>query len=106
MKKKALLLMVAILAMVALMAGMAQAQSWVKCNLTEVNANSWMYYVIADEAAGAFTGRVFFIDESSGKGKEMLAAALTGFASTTPVNLYLYSTANLSTAFGVAPATK
>jgi hypothetical protein len=93
MKKQAMVVvLLTVFALVGLSAGIAQAvDGWHTCSITYVGSTGSGYLIKASDTAGTpdFTNIIFVIDPYSGKGKEQYAAALTAFANSSNVQLYL-----------------
>ena len=89
-KKMMVVVLVTVFAMVGLLGGIAQA-AWMTCTISYVGSTGTGYLVEATDTAvpAAFTKALFVIDPYSGKGKEMYAAALTAFANSTNVQLFV-----------------
>ena len=107
--KKRLMVVVMVMGMVALLAGIAQAD-WVTCSISQVGSTGTGYLIKASDtnmvAPGPlFTNVTFVIDPYSGKGKEMLATALTAFANSTYVQIYVVAPyTDYTVAWGVLAA--
>jgi hypothetical protein len=104
MKKRAMIVaMVTVFAMVGLLAGMAQA-AWVTCSLNYVGSTGTGYIIQASDtvAPPAFPANtIFVLDPYSGKARELYAAALTAFANSNNVQLWLEApVADYSVAWG------
>jgi hypothetical protein len=104
MKKKAMVVaMLTVFAMVGLLGGIAQA-AWVTCTLTYVGSTGTGYIIQASDTAStpAFPANtIFVLDPYSGKAKELYAAALTAFANSSYVQIWLEAPiADYSVAWG------
>lgn len=98
--------MITVLGLVALSGGDAQA-AWVTCTVTQVGATGTNYWVTASDASQAqlFNNVTFVLDETNGRGKEMFTSALTAFANSTYLQLWVdppYN--NYTTAWGALAA--
>ena len=94
MKKKTILVaLLCVMGLAALSIGNAEAAPpWYNCTISQAGANWTANYVVtlSDTATPpAFTNRQFIIDIAAGKQKEMYAAALTAFANSTYVLVYI-----------------
>jgi hypothetical protein len=93
---------------VGLSGGVAQA-AWATCTISNVGSTGSNYWVTATDTTvptPLFTNVTFILDETNGRGKEMFATALTAFANSTNIQLWVdppYN--NYTTAWG-ALATK
>ena len=91
MKKKALALMLlAVMGLVGLSGGVAQA-GWETASILQVGSTGTNYWLTASSTTSTppFSNITFIIDESNGRGKEMFATALTAFASSTNVQIWV-----------------
>ncbi len=91
MKTRAMVVaMLTIMGLVALSAGFAQAD-FRTCTISQVGSYASGYVIQVTDTGSPvqFTNRNFIIEESMGKGKEMLAAALTAFANSTNVQIWV-----------------
>ena len=90
MKKKVLALVMLTFMVLVGLSGVAQA-GWVTCTVSQVGSTGSNYWVTVTEAVTnpTFTNATFFIDEGSQRGKEMFATALTAFANSTNVQLWI-----------------
>jgi hypothetical protein len=100
MKKKGLVVALLCVMGIATMAiGNANAAGWYTCSVSGCGA-TWAdaYITVTDTATNpAFPANTtFVIDNSTGKSNQMYAAALTAFANSTNVMLYLLDTAPFS----------
>jgi hypothetical protein len=88
--------------MVGLLGGIAQA-AWVTCTLSYAGSTGSAYIVKATDTAPSplFTDIIFVLDPYGNRGKEMYAAALTAFANSTYVQLYVDAYTDYSVAWGV-----
>lgn len=109
MKKSLLavvMVMAAVMGLVALSGGEAQA-AWVTCTITQVGATGTNYWVTASDSSPAqlFNNVTFVIDETNGRGKEMYLSALTAFANSTYLWLWVDAPyGNYGTAWGAIAA--
>ena len=95
MKKRAMVVaMLTVMGLVALSAGIAQA-GWTACTISEVGAVGYGYVIkitaviVPPATTPVFTNLICLIDTSGGKQKEMYAAALTAFANSSNVLIYV-----------------
>jgi len=90
MKKRALVVVLLMMGLLALLAGIAQAD-WRTCTISQAGSYSSGYVIQATDLGSpvAFTNTTFVIDESGGRGKEMYAAALTAFANSTNLQIWV-----------------
>jgi hypothetical protein len=92
MKKRAMIVaMVTVFAIVGLLGGIAQA-AWTTCTVSYVGSTGTAYLVQASDTTTPtplFTNVIFILDPYGTRGKEMYAAALTAFANSTYVQLYV-----------------
>jgi hypothetical protein len=106
MKKKAMVLvLLCVLGMAVFSvsnATAAAAPPWYNCTLTNVGSVGTFYFVQAADSGGAFGSTYFLIDSASPLGNQYLATALTGFANSTTVGLYLPSTGANSIIEGIS----
>jgi hypothetical protein len=104
MKTKVLMVaLVCVMGLTMLSVGNANAGAWYNCTINaagSVTVPPGSYFVRITEINGAFTDAFMWLDTTMAK--EMLASALTAFANSTNVWVYLESTAAYSTAFGLA----
>ena len=103
MKKKAMLVaLLCVMGLAALSIGNAEA-GWYTCTISQAGSD-WTNLVVTlsdvptPPAAAAFTNRAFVIDATGNgtgisKAKEMYAAALTAFANSTYVYVFINNTA-------------
>jgi len=110
MKKSVMaVVMVTVMAMlVGLSGGVAQA-AWATCTVSQVGSTGSNYWVKASDTTTPtplFTDITFIIDESNGRGKEMFATALTAFANSTNIQIWVDSPYNDYTIIWGALATK
>jgi hypothetical protein len=109
MKKSVLaVVMVAVMGLVALSGGVAQA-AWATCTVTQVGSTGSNYWVTASDTTtptALFTNVTFIIDETNGRGKEMFATALTAFANSTYLQIWVDPPYNNYTTIWGALATK
>ena len=102
MKKKAMIVvLVTVFALVGLLGGVAQA-AWYTCSISYVGSTGTGYLVEATDTAvpPAFTKVLFVLDPYSGNGKELYAAALTAFANSNYVQLFVDTFTPYSIAWG------
>ena len=104
MKKKVLAVMLlTVMGLVGLSGGVAQA-GWQTASITQVGSTGTNYWLTATSTTSTppFTNVTFVIDETNGRGKEMFAAALTAFANSTNVQIWVDAPYdNYTTAWGV-----
>ena len=104
MKKKMLAVMLlTVMGLVGLSGGVAQA-AWATASVSQVGSTGTNYWltVTSTDATPLFTNVTFVIDETNGRGKEMFAAALTAFANSTNVQIWVDAPYNnYNTAWGV-----
>jgi hypothetical protein len=77
--------------MVGLSGGVAQA-AWATCTISNVGSTGSNYWVTATDTTtptALFTNVTFILDESNGRGKEMFATALTAFANSTNIQIWV-----------------
>ena len=86
-KRMMVVVMLTVMVMVALSAGFAQA-AFKTCTVSQVGCNGDMYWLTATETSNAFTNMTFVIDDRT-RGKEMFATALTAFANSTNLLLWV-----------------
>jgi hypothetical protein len=103
MKKRAMVVaVVTAFVMVGLLAGIAQA-AWVTATVSYVGSTGTAYLVKASDTTTPiplFTNVIFILDPYGTRGKEMYAAALTAFANSTNVQLYVDAYTDYSVAWG------
>lgn len=92
MKKSVMaVVMVTVMAMlVGLSGGVAQA-AWATCTISNVGSTGSNYWLTASSSTTTppFTDVTFILDESNGRGKEMFATALTAFANSTNIQIWI-----------------
>jgi hypothetical protein len=91
MKKSMLaVVMVTVMALVGLSGGVAQA-AWQTCTVSQVGSTGSNYWITASctTSTPPFTNVTFIIDESNGRAKEMFATALTAFANSTNIQIWI-----------------
>jgi hypothetical protein len=102
MKKSVIVVvMLTVMALVGL-AVVAQA-AWYTCTIDEVGSTGSAYFVIATDTntnSPYFTKVQFVIDEVNGRGKEMYAAALTAFANSTNLKIFITDNVDYTTIWG------
>ena len=95
--------MLTVMALVGLSGGVAQA-AWATCTISNVGSTGTNYWITVTDTTTPtplFTNVTFIIDESNGRGKEMFATALTAFANSTNIQLWVDSPYNnYNTAWG------
>jgi hypothetical protein len=105
MKKKAILVaLLCVMGLAALSIGNAEASTWYTCTISRAGANWTPSYVVvlSDTAATPkFTDREFIIDPNSTQKKEIYAAALTAWANSSNVLVYLGGTAAGSKVYAI-----
>jgi hypothetical protein len=104
MKAKAILLMVlCVMGLTALTIGNAQA-AWVPCTISKVGSfTNGADFIKVSALDASFTNLTFILDNSNNQARSMLAAALTAFANSTNVEVYVETPSDYGLAFGVAP---
>lgn len=106
MKTKVLVVALAcVMGLTMLTVGSANAGNWFVCTISaagSVTVPSIYYFVKVTEVNGAFTDAFMWLDSAGGAQKEMLASALTAYANSTNVWVYLENTAAYSTIYGLA----
>ena len=104
MKKRVMaVVMLTVMGLVALSAGIAQAD-WQTCTVSQVGSTGSNYWITATETSTTplFSNVTFIIDESNGRGKEMFATALTAFANSSNVQIWVASPyTNYTTVWGL-----
>jgi len=104
MKKKVLAVMLlTVMGLVGLAGGVAQA-GWETASVTQVGSTGTNYWLTASSTTSTppFNNITFIIDESNQRGKEMFATALTAFANSTNVQIWVDAPfVNYNTAWGV-----
>ena len=98
----------AIMAMAGLSSGVSQA-AWATCTVSQVGSPGSNYWLKASDTTTPiplFTDITFILDESNGRGKEMFATALTAFANSTNIQIWVDSPYNDYTIIWGALATK
>jgi hypothetical protein len=99
-----------VLGLVTLFIGSVQAAPpstppWYLCTVQGAGGTWTDSYITCTDTVGtAFTNRTFIIDNSTGKANQMLAAALTAFANSTNVYLYLTDTTEFAHTLAVFSA--
>lgn len=100
MKRKGLVVVLLCVMGLATMAiGNVEAAGWYTCTVSGCGATWADAYIMVTDTAGtpAFPANTtFVIDNSTGKSNQMYAAALTAFANSTNVLVYLLDTAPYS----------
>lgn len=94
MRRKALVVLLSVMALIAVTVGSVSAAGWYTCTISETGSNNNFYYITVSDNAippGFPANTMFFIDPTQPiGGKEMYAAALTAFANSTNVKVYLF----------------
>ena len=91
MKKRAVVVaMLTVFVMVGLLGGVAQA-AWKTCTLSYAGATGTGYIIKATDTAQSpdFTNMIFVLDPYSGEAKQLYAAALTAFANSSYVQIFV-----------------
>jgi|GEM_PF-2270719 len=92
MKRKGLMVVLCVLMLGALAVGSAQAGQWYTCTVNQAGTSGAVFFVqITDTAqTPAWTGaRYFFLDNSAGNAKSMLASSLTAWANAGKIQIWL-----------------
>jgi hypothetical protein len=80
MKKRALVVvMLCVMGLAAFSVGTAEAvpANWYQITIQQCGTGPGYYYLAASDAGGSFGSQSFFLDQSGGLAKEMLATGLT-----------------------------
>jgi hypothetical protein len=107
MKAKALIVaLLCVMGLTALSIGNAEAGQWYTCTMSQVGNTFNNYFITVSDVAGtAFPDNTtFVIPPDFPYAKEMYAAALTGFANSTNVWVWLESVGPYSPVYGVMPS--
>ena len=108
MKRQALVVaLLCVIGLAAISTDTAEAGGWYTCQVTQAGAATYGYFVTLIDTASSKNfpdNTMFYIDQSAGAGKEMLAAALTAWANGGNVYIYLSDVAQFSTAWAIIAA--
>jgi hypothetical protein len=106
MKKKALVVvLLCVMGLAALSINNAEAGGWYTCTVSQAGATTWGYLVtLSDTVAppnNAFPANTPFLITTVANTKEMYAAALSAWANSTYVVVYLETLGEYSSIWGV-----
>ena len=105
MKRKALVVaLLCVMGLAAISVSNAEAGGWYTCQVTQAGAATYGYFITLIDTASTKNfddNTMFYIDQSAGCGKEMLAAALTAWANGGNVYIYLSSPSAWATAWAI-----